>query len=171
MKKVFALIGIMALAACAGNNQEDPTYDNWDNPQFIGSVPGSSSDTGVITPDSNIAALIEAKWSGNKIDTRYEEYRGRVVRVQVLLNDSDLHEMRLRLMPATDGAHSGGKTADILERVAEFSSKRVCGKGVLQVNIVYDQPSFDSIKPSPYYDHKVDDRAVNIREYGFTCAY
>jgi hypothetical protein len=192
MKKILALIMVIGLAACAGGSDapSDVPLDANGNPivfvgegapigepmtQFEGTVQNDAAGEAPVNqlPQNNeIATQINKKWFASNVETKYEEYRGRMVRVQVLMSDSDVKEMRLRLMPKSDGGEAIGNSAEIIKAVADYSAKRICGKNAKSVNIVYEQNSFDSVRPTPFFDYKVDSgSAASTKEYGFICQY
>lgn len=170
-KKLFAVLAVAGLAACSqGGDYQGEYYDEAPaETQFIGMVQDNGRPGGMV--DETAAAAINAKWNGTDVDVRFEEFRGRMVRVQTILSDADLKEMRLRLMPSANGGQAGMKGEEIIEKVAEFSSKRICGQGVRSVNIVYDQASPDAVQPTPYFDFRADNATGFAREFGFTCEY
>ena len=116
-------------------------------------------------------AAQDAKWNTSRMDTRWQEYRGTMVRVQILLGDSDLREMRLRLMQNSNGIDVDRDSRGVLARVADFEMKKVCGRNADSYVIVYDKPSFDVMRPSPYFDYAIESGGSVMREYGFRCIY
>lgn len=113
----------------------------------------------------------DARWNTSRKETTWQEYHGTMVRVEVLLNSDDLREMRLRLVQNANGMDIDGDIRSILNKVAEFEMKRVCGRNSKSFMIVYDNPSFDVLRPTPYFDFKTQDDGTNMREYGFKCIY
>jgi hypothetical protein len=111
------------------------------------------------------------KWSTSRKTTRWQEYKGTMVRVEVLLGDTDLREMRLKVLQNANGGYVDGDMRDILGQVADFEMKKVCGRRVNSVAIVYDKASFESIRPTPFFDFKVNSDGSSIREYGFRCIF
>ncbi|MDR0448884.1 MAG: hypothetical protein LBG89_00270 [Rickettsiales bacterium] len=170
IKKSLSFAIIAALAACAQQSHQPETRFGstygMPAPQFAGGVgeqrfPRSEAEAGAIS----------RKWNGADVDTKLVEFRGRSVRVQTIKNDSDFKEMRLRMVPAATGGHAAMKNDEVMARVAESSAKRICGAGVEWINVVYDQPSFDSFRPNPFFDYQMDETGQEIREYGFTCEF
>jgi hypothetical protein len=49
--------------------------------------------------------------------------------------------------------------------------KRVCGRNADSIVIVYDRPSFDAMRPTPYFDYRIEAEGATMREYGFRCVY
>ena len=111
------------------------------------------------------------KWNTAHMETRWQEYRGTMVRVQILLGNSDLREMRLRMMQNADGMDVDGDARTVLARVADYEMKRICGRNADSIVMVYDKPSFDVMRPTPYYEYRMEAEGVTMREYGFRCVY
>jgi hypothetical protein len=103
--------------------------------------------------------------------TRWQEYKGAMVRVEVLLGDTDLREMRLKLVQGANGGDIDGDMRDILGKVADFEMKKVCGRRAESIAIVYDKASFETVRPTPFFDYKVESDGSSMREYGFRCVY
>jgi hypothetical protein len=113
----------------------------------------------------------DTKWDTSRKETTWQEYHGTMVRIEVLLGSDDLREMRLRLIQNANGMDVDGDIRAVLSKVSEFEMKRVCGRNSKSFIIVYDIPSFDVLRPTPYFDYKTQDDGVNMREYGFKCIY
>ncbi len=111
------------------------------------------------------------RWETSRMETRWQEYKGAMVRVQILLGNSDLREMRLRLMQNADGMDVDGDVRTVLAAVADYEMKRVCGRNADSIVMIYDQPSFDAMRPTPYFDYRIEAEGVTMREYGFRCVY
>lgn len=111
------------------------------------------------------------RWNTSRMETRWQEYRGTMVRVQILLGNTDLREMRLRLMQNADGMDIDGDSRTVLSKVADYEMKRICGRNADSIVIVYDRPSFDVMRPTPYFDYRVEAEGSTMREYGFRCVY
>jgi hypothetical protein len=111
------------------------------------------------------------KWNTSKKITRWQEYKGTMVRVEILLGDSDIREMRLKLIPNASGGHVDGDMRTVLGRVADHEMRRVCGRGAETVAIVYEQAAFEVIRPTPFYDYRITTEGSAIREYGFRCIF
>jgi len=58
-----------------------------------------------------------------------------------------------------------------LGTVANFEMKRVCGRNAESFVLVYDSPSFEVLRPTPYFDYVAMNEGVTMREYGFRCVY
>ena len=185
MKRIFSLLLIMgALAACLQNqddvpyNQNDFQYGGPDAPHLNEQ---SMAFMQPANPYSNIEALrprteqekedTTSKWSASRIKTRWQEYKGVMVRVEILLGDSDLREMRLRVIQNATGGDIDGDLRDIIGIVADFEMKQVCGRRAESIVIVYDKASFETVRPNPFFDHKVLAEGSSMREYGFRCVY
>ncbi|MDR1361099.1 MAG: hypothetical protein LBJ18_02195 [Rickettsiales bacterium] len=111
------------------------------------------------------------KWNSSRMETRWQEYKGAMIRVQILLGNMDMREMRLRMMQNADGMDIDGDARKILAKVADFEMKRVCGRNADSVVVVYDKPSFDAMRPTPYFDYRIEAEGATMREYGFRCVY
>ncbi len=111
------------------------------------------------------------KWNTARMETRWQEYRGALVRVEILLGNSDVREMRLRLMQNADGMDIDGDSRTVLSRVADYEMKRICGRNADSIVMVYDRPSFDVMRPTPYFDYRIEAEGATMREYGFRCVY
>lgn len=110
-------------------------------------------------------------WNSSRMETRWQEYHGAMVRIQILLGDSELRRMRLRMMQSADGMDVDGDARTVLSRVADYEMKRVCGRNVENIVIVYDEPSFEVMRPTPYFDYRIEAEGPTMREYGFRCVY
>ena len=91
--------------------------------------------------------------------------------VQILLGNTDLREMRLRLVQNADGMDIDGDARTVLAKVADYEMKRICGRNADSIVMVYDRPSFDVMRPTPYFDYRVEAEGSTMREYGFRCVY
>jgi len=111
------------------------------------------------------------RWDTARKETRWQEYKGTMVRVEILLGDKEMREMRLRLIQSADGMDVDADTTTILGRVADFEMKKVCGRRAEGVVVVYDQPSFEVMRPTSFFDYRVEAEGVTMREYGFKCVY
>ena len=114
---------------------------------------------------------MDKRWDTSRMETRWQEYRGAMVRVQILLGNSDLREMRLRLMQNADGMDIDGDIRSVLSKVADFEMKRVCGRNADSIVLVYDNPSFETMRPTPFFDYRIEAEGATMREYGFRCVY
>ena len=116
-------------------------------------------------------AEMDAKWNTSRKETTWQEYHGTMVRIEVLLGSNDLREMRLRLVQNANGMDVDGDARSVLDKVGEFEMKRVCGRNSKTFMVVYDRPSFDVLRPTPYFDYQATDDGATMREYGFKCIY
>jgi hypothetical protein len=64
-----------------------------------------------------------------------------------------------------------GDARTVLAAVADFEMKRVCGRNADSIVMVYDKPSFDAMRPTPYFDYRIEAEGATMREYGFRCVY
>ena len=111
------------------------------------------------------------RWNTARKETRWQEYKGAMVRVEILLGDTDVREMRLRYMQSADGKDVDADMRTVLARVADYEMKKVCGRSAESIVIVYDQPSVDVMRPTTFYDYRVESEGAAMREYGFRCVY
>jgi hypothetical protein len=184
MKKFIAICILpMMMAACAPNN--DAAYNEVDFAQGGPDAPIYNERTSTFMTSENQYANIDAyrpksaeereinanRWNSSRMETRWQEYKGTMVRVQVLLGNTDMREMRLRIMQNADGMDIDGDYRSILAKVADYEMKRVCGRNAENIVIVYDQPSFDVMRPTPYFDYRIEAEGATMREYGFRCIY
>jgi hypothetical protein len=114
---------------------------------------------------------IHSKWNSAKVQTRWQEYHGTMVRSQIMLDSGDLREMRLKLVPNADGGDINGDADYILEQVAAFEMGTVCGRNVKHVQVIYDNPTFEAIRSTPYSEYRIRSANIPLREYGFKCVY
>lgn len=183
MKKslLFALLLGPILAGCHSDNPyySDDYADGGDDAPYYNerSAQIMDADNEFAEIDS-VRPLTDAEkdesyklWTSSRMETRWQEYRGAMVRVQILLGDTELRRMRLRMMQSADGMDVDGDARSVLSRVADYEMKRVCGRNVENVVIVYDEPSFEVMRPTPYFDYRVEADGPTMREYGFRCVY
>lgn len=174
---------VLALGGCV--NTDDGEYNTTDFAQGGVDAPLYNERTsGFMQPDNQYANIDSYKpkspaekeqnnnrWNTSRMETRWQEYRGAMVRVQILLGNTDLREMRLRLMQNADGMDIDGDARTILAKVADYEMKRVCGRNADSIVMVYDNPSFDVMRPTPFFDHRIEAEGATMREYGFRCVY
>ncbi|MBQ7949791.1 MAG: hypothetical protein IKA73_01710 [Alphaproteobacteria bacterium] len=184
MKKSFliALCSLVALAGCGGNdvpyNATDFAHGGPDAPLYnertSDFMQADNQFANIDTYKPKTAAEKEAtanRWNTSRKETRWQEYRGTMVRVEILLGNTDLREMRLRLSQNADGMDVNGDARTVLAAVADYEMKRVCGRNADSIVMVYDNPSFDVMRPTPYFDYRIEADGVTMREYGFRCVY
>lgn len=178
---MLGLVGVL-VAGCVGS---EPEYNETDFAQGGGDAPYMNERTstfmnadnpyagidGYRPKDNAERAAMNAKWNTARLDTRWQEYRGAMVRVEILLGNTDLREMRLRLVQNSNGMDIDGDARSILAKVADFEMKKVCGRNADSYVIVYDNPSFDVMRPTPYFDFAIEAEGATMREYGFRCIY
>ena len=111
------------------------------------------------------------RWHSSRMETRWQEYKGTMVRVQILLGNTDLNEMRLKHVKNTNGTDIDTDIKGVLSRVADYEMKRVCGRNVESIVMIYDRPSFDVMRPTPFFDYRIESDGTIMREYGFRCVY
>ncbi len=185
MKKtlLYTISAVLLLSACANNT--DAPYNQADFAQGGADAPLYNERTSTFMQSENQYANIDSykpktaeekelsdnKWNTARMETRWQEYKGAMVRVQILLGDTDLREMRLRLMQSADGMDIDGDARSILAKVADYEMKRVCGRNADSIVMVYDRPSFDVMRPTPYFDYRIEAEGTTMREYGFRCVY
>jgi len=173
------------LAACLQQPDDDRPYNARDFETGGPDAPELNERTMAFmqpgNPYSNVEAYrpktdqekndVSEKWNNAKMETRWQEYKGTMVRVQILLGDKDLREMRLKLIQNANGGDIDEDIRGVLGRVADFEMKKVCGRRAESIQIVYDKASFDTIRPNPFFDHKIESEGAVMREYGFRCVY
>ena len=184
MKKYFAFVAVLGLAL-AGCNNGDTAYNQNDFAQGGPDAPLYNERTSEFmqadNPYSNIDSYrpktaaekeqSDKRWNTSRMETRWQEYRGAMVRVQILLGNTDLREMRLRMVQNADGMDIDGDARTVLAKVADYEMKRICGRNADSIVIVYDRPAFDVMRPTPYFDYRIEAEGSTMREYGFRCVY
>ncbi|MCL1902782.1 MAG: hypothetical protein FWG18_04135 [Alphaproteobacteria bacterium] len=185
MKKVFFFLIPFSLmiAGCASNkdvpyNEEDFAIGGPDAPllnertmQFM-EPDNLYYDAGTWRPKTpQEKTEMNDKWDTSRKTTRWQEYKGAMVRVEVLLGSSDMREMRLRMMQNANGMDIDADNTSILGHVADFEMKKVCGRNSEYYVVIYDNPSFEVLRPTPYFDYIAREEGTTMREYGFRCIY
>lgn len=180
---IFVLCTVFALAGCKSGT--DAPYNTDDFAHGGADAPLYNERTSEFMQSDNQYANIDTykpktaaekeqnsnRWNTARMETRWQEYRGAMVRVQILLGNTDMREMRLRLMQNADGMDVDGDARTILARVADYEMKRVCGRNADSIVMVYDRPSFDAMRPTPFFDYRIEAEGATMREYGFRCVY
>lgn len=178
MKKyLFCLLGAAVILVGCGSGNRGFTGDD------AGAVYDERS-AGYITADNEYSEIdsykpstmaekeaISNRWDTARKETRWQEYKGTMVRVEILLGDSEIREMRLRLMQNADGMDIDADARTVLARVADYEMKKVCGRNAESIVVVYDKPSVEVMRPTTFFDYRVESEGVNMREYGFRCVY
>jgi len=111
------------------------------------------------------------KWDTSMKETRWQEYRGTMVRVEILLGSTDARDMRLKIIQNANGTDVDGDNREVLANVADFEMKRVCGRNADSYVIIYDKPSFEVLRPTPFFDYLSQQQGSTMREYGFRCIF
>ena len=183
MKKLFItfLVGLIGLTGCssdrpyntndfANGGEDAPLYNERTSTFMQADNEYAGIDSYRPKTDKELDEM-EAKWNTSRMETRWQEYRGAMVRVQILLGNTDMREMRLRFMQNADGMDIDGDIRSVLSRVADYEMKRVCGRNADSVVLIYDRPSFESMRPTPFFDYRIEAEGATMREYGFRCVY
>ena len=180
MKKIiFCIFGVtLLLAGCANDNRDYYGSDGSDGAVY------NEQTNGYIT-DKNEFAQIDSyrprtmeereassmRWDTARKETRWQEYKGTMVRVEILLGDTDVRQMRLRLMQNASGTDIDADSRTVLARVADYEMKHVCGRNAESIVMIYDEPSFEVMRPTSFFDYRVESEGATMREYGFRCVY
>ena len=175
MKKSIFLIltAAIALAGCGGNR--DYYGNNGEYDEQVGEYMTTENEFAEI--DSYKPRTMREReessnrWNTARKETRWQEYKGTMVRVEILLGDSNVREMRLRLMQNASGTDIDADSRTVLAYVADYEMKRVCGRNAETIVIVYDRPSFEVMRPTSFFDYRVESEGETMREYGFRCVY
>ena len=177
-KSIFYLFSAaLMLAACSGGN----SYNSNGNDDMSGFDDKTS---GYMTEKNEYAVIdsykpktmaereeISNHWNTGRKETRWQEYKGTMVRVEILLGDIDVREMRLRLMQNANGTDVDGDMRTVLGKVADYEMKRVCGRNAESIVMVYDRPSTEVMRPTTFFDYRIESEGAAMREYGFRCVY
>ncbi|MBO7644867.1 MAG: hypothetical protein J6S57_01020 [Alphaproteobacteria bacterium] len=175
--KFYLFCAALALAACSGDG-----YFESDENENLGVY---NEKTGSYMTEKNEFAVIDSykpktmaereeianHWNTSRKETRWQEYKGTMVRIEILLGDSDVREMRLRLMQNSNGTDVDGDIRTILGKVADYEMKRVCGRNAESIVMVYDRPSSEIMRPTTFYDYRIEAEGASMREYAFRCVY
>lgn len=121
--------------------------------------------------DAEIRSAVE-KWNMGVKNVYWENYRGNNVRVEVLRNNRDLKEMRLKFVQSQDMvSNPDASISDMLANVAGKVMKSTCGRKAKQAIVLYERPSVELVKETTYDYYKIIARGQSIKEYGFRCIY
>ena len=128
MKKflIFAVLGAVTLTGC--NTGSDMPYNADDFENGGPDAPLYNERTSNFMQSDNQYSNIDSykpktaadkeqnanRWNTARMETRWQEYKGAMVRVQILLGNTDMREMRLRLMQNADGMDVDGDARTIL---------------------------------------------------------
>ena len=180
---IFVLSAVFALAGCVASS--DTPYNTDDFAHGGADAPLYNERSSEFMQADNQYANIDTykpktsaekeqnsnRWNTARMETRWQEYHGAMVRVQILLGNTDMREMRLRLIQNADGMDVDGDARTILAKVADYEMKRVCGRNADSIVMGYDRPSFDAMRPTPFFDYRIEAEGATMREYGFRCVY
>ena len=175
-RSLFFVFGLaLAVASCGTNKSEyynqDGEYYTERTSQYITSENEFSQIDSYEPRTMKEREEAASRWNTARKETRWQEYKGTMVRVEILLGNSSTREMRLRLMQNADGSDIDADARTVLSRVADFEMKKVCGRNAESIVIVYDKPSFDVMRPTSFFDYRVEAEGETMREYGFRCVY
>ena len=165
----------MTIAACSTNNGgivgNDGEYYDEESAQYISEKNEFAQIDSYKPRTMKEREAAAARWNTARKETRWQEYKGTMVRIEILLGDSNVREMRLRLMQNAEGADIDADSRTVLGYVADFEMKKVCGRNAESIVIVYDRPSFEVMRPTSFFDYRVEAEGETMREYGFRCVY
>ena len=171
-KSIFYILGaVFMLTACGGFNSSDDAMYNEDTGQYMTEKNDFANIDSYKPKTMQEREEISNHWDTARKDTRWRDYKGTMVRVEILLGDSDVREMRLRIMQNSNGADVDGDMRTVLSKVADYEMKRVCGRNVESIVMVYDRPSSDVMRPTSFFDYRIESDGAAMREYGFRCVY
>ena len=178
-RTIFYLLGIVLMVSgCNSGNRE--YYDSAEN----GGVAYNEATNEYISEKNEFSQIdsyrprtmaereaSSVRWDTARKETRWQEYKGTMVRVEILLGDTDVRHMRLRLMQNASGTDVDADSRTILARVADYEMKHVCGRNAESIVMVYDEPSFEVMRPTSFFEYRVESEGTTMREYGFRCVY
>ncbi len=178
-KSIFYILSVvLVLAGCTARGYDDNGYDEYSGNAYNERTQEYMSEKNpFLEIDSyrprTMAEREQAsnRWDTARKETRWQEYKGTMVRVEILLGDTDIRQMRLRLMQNASGTDVDADSKTILARVADYEMKRVCGRNAESIVRVYDEPAFEVMRPTSFYEYRVEAEGVTMREYGFRCVY
>ncbi len=112
------------------------------------------------------------KWKRGNVSVFWENYRGNNVRIEMLRNNRDLKEMRLKFVQSPNmSSDPDASISDMLNSVANKVMKRVCGRKARQSVILYERPSVELERETAGDKYKIMAKGTSIKEYGFRCIY
>lgn len=124
------------------------------------------------TSNYNEVANSIDKWKNGGTNVFWENYRGNNIRIEMLRNNRDLKEMRLKFVQSQSmTSDPDGSISDILNVVADRVMKRTCGKKSKQSVILYERPSVELERETAADGYKVMAKGTSLKEYGFRCIY
>ena len=171
-KSVLFIMGLsLLLVGCGGNSNHSGEYYDERTAQYITEENEYSQIDSYQPRTMKEMSESASRWNTARKETRWQEYKGTMVRTEILLGDSNVREMRLRLMQNADGADIDADARTVLAHVADYEMKKVCGRNAESIVIVYDKPSFEVMRPTSFFDYRVESEGETMREYGFRCVY
>ena len=175
-RSIFFMLALsLVVAACNTENREyygqDGEYYNEKTAQYVSDKNEFSQIDSYKPRTMKEREEADARWNTSRKETRWQEYKGTMVRIEVLLGNSSVREMRLRLMQNADGADVDADAKTVLSRVADFEMKKICGRNAESIVVVYDKPSFEVMRPTSFFEYRVEAEGDTMREYGFRCVY
>ena len=177
MKKsiFFILTLVLAVGACSTNNGmysgDDGEYYDEQTAQYITEKNEFAQIDSYEPRTMKEREAAAARWNTARKETRWQEYKGTMVRIEILLGDTSVREMRLRLIQNADGADIDADSRTVLGHVADYEMKRVCGRNAESIVVVYDKPSFEVMRPTSFFEYRIEAVGESMREYGFRCVY
>lgn len=133
-KSLLSLLLLPVFAACTTTpyNADDYANGGADAPYYNERTSGFMDASNEYAEIDSARPLTNAEkeesnrlWNSSRMETRWQEYRGAMVRVQILLGNSELRRMRLRMIQSADGMDIDGDARSVLAHVADFEMKRV----------------------------------------------
>jgi ABC-type uncharacterized transport system auxiliary subunit len=172
-KSIFYILGLaFVLAACGGAfRSEDNTTYTEETEEYMTEKNDFANIDSYKPKTMAEREEMSNRWNTARKETRWQDYKGTMVRVEILLGYTDVREMRLRVMQNANGADVDGDMRTVLAKVADYEMKRVCGRNVESIVMVYDRPSTEVMRPTSFYDYRVESEGAAMREYGFRCVY
>jgi len=180
---LYALCSMLLLAACAGrqempynatdfqNGGPDAPLLNERTMQFMNSNNQFVNADTLKPVTTQQKTEMNDKWDTSQKETRWQEYRGTMVRVEILLGSTDARDMRLKIIQNANGTDVNGDNREVLSNVSDFEMKRVCGRNAASYVVIYDKPSFEVLRPTPFFDYLSQQQGSTMREYGFRCIF
>ena len=112
------------------------------------------------------------KWKRGQVNVFWENYRGNNVRIEVLRNNKDVKEIRLKFVQSHNiSADPDDSISNILNIVSNQVMKRICGRTVKQTIMLYEKPSLELERETVADGYKVMAKGSSLKEYGFRCVY
>ncbi len=171
MRKIlFILFAILPLISIA-NIDPNKEYLNDGTMHFIDRSSVYDVFGSVRTFSEKDKTYFATKWNPANIASKWHEYHGHLIRVDMLQSNRDLREMRLRFFHHQHDRYIDGDISHILEQVSSDIIRQTCGRQSSDVLRVYDRPSAEVSRPNAFYDYEIIAQGVSIREYGFRCIY